>query len=49
VVNPGGEAEDVTYKVSALFPDGSAFVNCAKTVIAYPPMTSCELPVSARP
>lgn len=49
VVNPSQDPLDVMYEVQAEFSDMSEFQDCARKIIAYPPMTNCELPVSRRP
>lgn len=48
LVNPTQRFEDVIYDVRASFEPGSSFIDCAESIIAYPPEVSCQLPVSKR-
>lgn len=49
VVNPTQQFADVVYTVKAEFDRQSAFADCDAPVIAYPPSTTCDLPVRRRP
>lgn len=49
LVNSTQKLPDVSYKVSATFPNGSPFANYGDDIIAYPPEITFTLAVSKRP